>query len=367
MGHTKTTIELNGKLYDATTGAMVGGGQNHHQPAKAASPKPTVNGATMDGFIRRPNAVKTVAPSKPAPAKIPASPSRTAASQAIGHTPQSSKTLMRHAVSKPTSHTPKITSKANPVNAAAHHQPTAHKQLLNRKKRAAQINQSSSISRFNFSPRTVEKKYAPLAVQPHPEDARAIAATSSKASDSFEAALQNATSHQQPAIKTTKRRHRAAKKIGVSVRTLNIGAISLAVVLLTGFIAYQNIPNVSMRIASSKAGFNASLPGYTPSGFGMSGPIKTNPGAVTISFRSHSDQQRSFEVSQKPSNWTSDSLLSNHVAVGQRSYQTYQEKGKTIYIYDNDTATWVNGGVWYEVSGNSSLNTEQLLRIADSM
>lgn len=323
----------------------------------------------MDGFIRRPQASTSKPISKPKP-----QPTTRATHQSpkVGRTTQTSQTLMRHAVHKPAHSTvPKISSKATPAEAKA--SPAAVRSPHHeRQQRASQISKSSSISRFSaHHTSSVTKKYAPLAVKPHPEEthhhtAHRAAKPASTAHNSFEAALQNATSHQEPAHKTTKRRQRAAKKLGISVRSLNIGAISLAVVLLTGFIAYQNIPNVSMRMASAKAGFNASLPGYTPSGFGRAGSIQSSPGAVTVTFKSHSDN-RNFQVSQKPSNWTSDSLLSNHVAVNQRDYQVYQDKGKTIYIYDGNNASWVNGGVWYEVTGNSSLSSEQLLRIADSM
>lgn len=321
----------------------------------------------MDGFIRPPK--HTAQPSQvAAKPKPPVIARANQPAPKVGHTTQSSQTLMRHAVSQPSKETSAIHAKATPVSSPSQPSPKTHSLLYRRQKRAAQTNQSSSISRFsnNIEPK-VHKKYQPLAVQPHPHDAKTIAAPASKASHSFEAALQNATSHQQPHYKASKRRHHAAKKLGLSVRALNIGAISLAVVLLAGFITYQNVPNISMRVASSKAGFNASLPGYTPSGFSMAGPIQTTPGAVTVSFRSNSDGNRAFSVKQTPSNWTSSTLLSNQVAVNQQSYQTYQDKGKTIYIYNGTNATWVNGGVLYEVSGNAQLNSEQLLRIADSL
>jgi hypothetical protein len=85
-----------------------------------------------------------------------------------------------------------------------------------------------------------------------------------------------------------------------------------------------------------------------------------------VTFRSNSDE-RNFELQQQVSNWNSQALVDNFILSENKQYQTFQEKGKTIYVYDNANATWVNGGVWYKIEGNSSLNTEQLLKIASSI
>lgn len=365
MGHTKTTIEINGKIYDATTGALLHGNNSDSAPTYK---KPASKGVVVDGFVRRP-AAHTPTLIQPQPKATHHSP-RQVAPQA-GHSPQTSKTLMRHAVHKPTSQAPAIKSKASPVAAPAKEEVSNTQHTQQRHERASQISRSSSISRFGkqTTAHKVEKKYQPLAVKPHPEQHHTASHKPhhSKSADSFSTALQNATSHTEPVHKVSKRRHRAAKKLGISVRTVNIGAISLAVVLLVGFIAYQNVPNMSMRMASSRAGFHASLPGYTPSGFSLAGPIQSSPGNVTVSFRSNSDD-RNFQVSQQPSNWTSESLLTNQVAVNDKSYEIYQDKGRTIYVYDDNTkATWVNGGVWYQLSNQASLSGDQIVSIADSL
>lgn len=121
-----------------------------------------------------------------------------------------------------------------------------------------------------------------------------------------------------------------------------------------------------MRLAASRAGVPGTLPNYQPSGFGMSGPIQYKAGQITIHYKSRSDS-RAFHINQRSSEWDSATLLDQFVATNRRSYQTYQDNGKTIYIYDNDNATWVDGGIWYQIEGNSSLNSDQLLRLAASM
>jgi hypothetical protein len=108
------------------------------------------------------------------------------------------------------------------------------------------------------------------------------------------------------------------------------------------------------------------MPAYQPSGFALTSPIEAAAGVITLQFRSNTDH-RTFNVSQRASNWTSQSLLASYVAPTGKPYQTYSDKGKTIYLYNNSSATWVNGGIWYQVEGASNLNTEQLLRLANSM
>lgn len=356
MANTKTTIELNGTLYDATTGTAMAG----------STPKPATTATNMDGFFKptTPTAVARTTPN-PAPARQP----------------ERSKTLMRHVIDKPTVVAPQTTSVATtPVE----EQSTKDGSIVTptiaterRKERAQQFSQSPSISKFGseLQPK-VEQKVAHMPVQAAPEStppvitrppiktpdtlslgtAKIAPKEEATSAVSFTDAIANATSHEQP--KTAKKRSGVGKIVGIS-------AAGLSVLLLVGFVAFKSVPTVQMQLAATKAGFSASLPGYTPSGFGMDGGIDANAGAVTVKYHSNSDD-RSFEVTQKPSNWTSDSLLTNHVAADKKAYQTYEDKGKTIYIYDGSSATWVNGGVWYEIKGNSSLTSDQLLHIANS-
>lgn len=376
MANTKTTIELNGTVYDANTGRVLSVPQVSpgaaSKPVAVKAPATPASNRTMDGFFAKPGSVTR--PSQPAKLHVteakPASHRTTTKAAHKSRQPAKSQTLMRHVVKKPTLSTP--AGKSSPVEPKPQPKlPTAHHSQ--RHERAMSTPQSSSISRFGARPvQAVEKQIAHLPVQAPPtEHHQAVhhAQTAIKAAEpasavSFTAALQQADTHQKAKLKKPKVRERTARKLGMTTRLLTAGSVSLAVLLLVGFVAYQNVPNFAMRTAATRAGFNASMPDYTPSGFAMDGPILASPGHVTVNFRSASDE-RNYQVSQQPSNWTSESLLTNHVATNNQSFQTYQEKGKTIYI-NGSTATWVDGGVWYEVTGDSSLNTEQLLQIANS-
>jgi hypothetical protein len=121
-----------------------------------------------------------------------------------------------------------------------------------------------------------------------------------------------------------------------------------------------------MKVAASRAGFDASLPGYTPDGFSFHGPVAYNSGKVVVDFTSNTDDSR-YQVAQQESNWDSKSLLENVVKEKTDKYLTFEDRGLTIYVYDGQNATWVNGGVMYTIISESKLNTEQLINIATSI
>jgi len=359
-----TTIELNGKRYDARTGKMLparetvtAGHANFVRPVVKQS------GAALDGFTRR---------------KTSTAHAKTTA-HAVHKKTEKSKTLMRHAVKKPATAKPKT-----PTPQVARRQAPRLDIDPKRASRAKVVKKSSLISRFGAPGRAVKSVAAVLPVRPEPSApplpilnehhkptiAQTHAEKKSARQESLRSfqkkAIDRSTSHTQPKTKKPTRRQRLSHKLRVSNRTVNIAAASLAAVLLVGFIVYQNVPNLSMRLAAARAGVEGTLPGYQPSGFGLAGPIKYQQGQITLSYTSHSDE-RKFQVSQKASQWNSETLLESYVATGQKTYQTFQDAGKTIYIYDDDNATWVDGGVWYQIEGNSALNSDQLLRIAASM
>ena len=150
-------------------------------------------------------------------------------------------------------------------------------------------------------------------------------------------------------------------------RTVTILATGASVLLLVGYITYLNIPNMALRVAAARAGFEANMPGYRPNGFKFSGPISYSPGQITIKFDSNTDD-RSYTITERETNWDSQSLLENFVKSETDLYSTFQERGLTVFIYDGSNAAWVNGGIWYTIAGDASLlNSEQLLKIASSL
>ncbi len=389
VGNHKNTIEINGKRYDIATGKpVVESSAVQHAPVSKTKSSPRA----IDGFI---NNAKNGAKSTPAhtvikPAKtVPiqqappsTAPKKTAASRhpavpASSRKPQRAQTLARHVVSRP-KHEPTNHQTSSPTvsTRGSHIKPDRLKraQSTTKSPTIARFPQSSATSSVNHKPEHhITKKHEPLPVKPAPAHEHAPKKSQHKASSKpvsqseqqFTAAMHRSNNH--TAIKTHKPpRHKLAQKLGVSRKTLHASAGVLTILLLVGFFAYQNIPNFSMHLASSRAGFSARLPSYQPSGFSMNGPIEYGPGQVTINFRSNTDE-RQFSVSQQVSNWNSEALVDNYLEDNQLSYQSYSEKGKTIYIYNDTSATWVSDGIWYQIDGDSSLTSDQLVRMASSL
>lgn len=345
-------IVINGKHYDAKTGKLL---TSTPVAAKKAAPK-TEPGKVLDGFSRRPAHPKPVTPA-----------------HQVHQKNEKSKTLMRGAVKKPAN---------NKVHATAHavgHQPNQtqpHAGLPandTRIARASSVTKSSLISRFGSSDYTSDvqkpkehKTVAHVPVKNAPPISEHKAVPLSSHANPFAHAIENATSHEQLSPKRESKRNKIARTLRVSPRTFSAGSMVLAGLLLGGFFVYQNIPNLAMKVAATRSGVHANLPGYKPAGFAINGPIKYSAGKISINYRSTTDD-RTFAVTQSASEWNEETLLDNFVATERRAYQTYQDKGKTIYIYDDNNATWVDNGVWYQIEGASSLNSDQLLRIANSL
>lgn len=235
--------------------------------------------------------------------------------------------------------------------------------------RARHVAKSRYVSRFGDAPTPagvrVVRAAIPVAAKPVVQIQPLAPAprAQQRSMDIFERALKQANAHEQapPA-----RKERAAKKPPKTKSRLAGGlAASLAVVVLGGFLAYQNMANVTVRVAAARAGFAASLPGYKPAGFSV-GRFAYSPGHVTINFSSGSDG-RHFALTEQPSNWDSATLLNDFVASAADQYQTVQTAGRTLYIYGKNNATWVNGGVWYRVDSDNALSTTQLVNLASSM
>jgi hypothetical protein len=142
-------------------------------------------------------------------------------------------------------------------------------------------------------------------------------------------------------------------------------ATATAVAIMVGYVWVQNYPKLALQAASSKAGLTASLPGYVPSSYTLA-HTDTVPGTVTLSFSSPSAGE-ALKIAQARTSWDSSSLLDNFVAKNTDDYATVQGQGLTIYLFNNNQATWVNHGTWYSIIGAARLSREQVLKIAYSL
>lgn len=291
-----------------------------------------------------------VVPSKPKPATT-----HTKVTPSAEHHKKTrrSKTLVRKGLKKPSHKAEKTTPTTNLGNDMA------------RLNRAHNTTQSNQISRFS-SPAVLKKHIRPLPVMRQGASNKAHINSNSHAQPThttptiqhFEQAIHNAQSHLTEYSEKKTRRFLKSKK-------MNVVSGSLAVLLLVGFFGYQNAPNLRMRLAATDSGVSsARLPSYKPAGFGIANKIQSEPGKVTVSFKSRTDD-RNFTITQSSSNWSSEALSQNQLA--SKTKQTWQEQGKTVYIYDDTSATWVSGGVLYNIDNKANLSTDQLLRIVNSL
>ena len=379
-------IEINGSLYDAATGLLVSATQKT-EPIKLSTAKPKQKtGASVNGFINNPSSraqqsKKTAHKKSPIPVSTSKNTAKTESkttslhrqpATSIGRGARNSATLNRSGVKKPVAAT--VADKkieVSPISSSASKQ--ADKQRMDR---LQHIPRSELVSRFGKTPATkvpsadiakpiikTEEKQSlthHLAQTHHKTEP-----TLSKKEQFIKNTLAKTAIHEtkkQDTARATKKQH--AKR---NSRIRSYATAGLVTLLITGYVAYLNIPSISMKVAANRAGFAATMPSYQPSGYSLSGPIAYSPGQVTVNFASNSDD-RKFSLRQQPTTWDSDALLENYVTKQSNDYLTYQDQGLSIYIFDGTSAAWVNGQKMYIIDGSSSqLDTDQILKLATSI
>ena len=357
MGNSPSTIDLNGKRYDTKTGAVIGD-SSASQPI-SVSKEP---GQILDGFVRRApsKTMQTEAANPTTQFKPLKSTSRHTLATNAKRKLEKSRTLMRPVVKKPA-------VIKNDIQAVKRSTPSVPQVSHGRISRAESVEKSPHISKFgSHTVPTIEKREEDLPViKP---SLSAISRGVSNELNKLEHALQDANSHLHDLEQHTVKKVPLLNRILFKNRFANIATLCCAMLLLVGFFAYQNSASITMQIAASRAGVDAQLPGYKPSGYAINGGVKSEPGKVIVNYQSQTDD-KGFTITQQASSWNSASLLANHVTKTRCNtcFQTWQNDGKTVYIYDNSNATWVNGGIWYQVEGNADLTSDQLLRLANSL
>jgi hypothetical protein len=155
-----------------------------------------------------------------------------------------------------------------------------------------------------------------------------------------------------------------SKKI---LKPAGIGLSIVALFLVGAYIWQVNYPTLAFKIASTKAGMSASMPGYIPVGYKLAGEIQTNPGSVSYNLV-NGGQNKKISISQTKTDWDSQALAENYVAPKAENYLALQAQGLTIYMLGDSQATWVNKGTWYKIeSFDQSLSQDQAIKIATSL
>lgn len=340
MSNKNSTIEINGKRYDADSGALL-------TPADAKSTEPVKLAAKP----------AEVTAARPKAAHQP----RHAVHHSAPHKPEASKILMRQAVRRPGPSLKRQVKAHGHLGLQKAQVVAGPARQLQSLQHAKHVAQSPAIS--HFSP-IVSSNPQPTYVAPPTSQAmdfvpvrhQPVAPKPINRTEALlEKALSEATAHQQ---KPLKRRSHAKRQMGIG-----LGAMA-AVALFIG-VAVHNLSGAQLQVASAKAGFSAKLPSYLPAGFSQSG-LTSGPGQVAAQFASNNDA-RTYTITQKATSWNSAALRDNFVATVDPHYSTTQSKGLTIYLYGDHNATWVNHGVWFQVSANGSLTDGQLVSLAASL
>jgi len=358
-------IKINGRIYDASTGQLV------EQTAPAKTP---TTSKKVDGFAKVTNKAPTpVTPGTiltPKEVKMEAK-RRTKHAKELHKPTAKSKTLVRASTTKPKKKSFRTMILTSATAFTRGSQDEAKNEMAetispDKLRHAKSSQQSTSISKFASSGKS--------SISRNNQQVSSVAKASSV---SVKNQLIADGMAQVDTSKSTKSKKKAGKNpfkgasnyVKKSPKVTTIVATSLAALMLFGYITYLNVPNIALRVAAVKAGFSANMPGYSPNGYRFTGPIAYSPGQITIQFSSNTDD-REYNITERQTSWDSKSLLDNFVKKEVSSdslYSTIYDRGLTVYIYDGSSAAWVNGGIWYTVSGDSLLSSEQLLRIAASL
>lgn len=312
--------------------------------------------------------------------KTPEQPVRRGSIDGVRHKPGTSRTLMRRAVKKPAPSTAKQVKKQTPLTPAKSKVTVtpvvAPKASLTRVKperqvRASQTGLSPRVAHFaqNTVPAAVQKTIEVLQQPVSMPFAETASEIQRSTVDIFEQALARATSHEQPAPPLPlKKRHRAAKAL--KERMSWIVLVAAVLVVLLGVWGYRSSQSVKLQLAGQKAGFSAVMPDYTPSGFTLT-TIDGKPGMVTMTYEEMSaanGQGRRYTIVQKQSHWDSLSLRDTlQLANGDSAISTINAGGRQVYVYGQNQAAWVSGGVLYQILGGGTLTTEQIQKIASTL
>lgn len=402
MGQEKT-IQINGTLYDSVSGQEISVKKSTASSTsvpltnniKRFSPKiaqgQSSSGVVLDGFTIRKNVVarRAAAPIREMASKSPSTSTHSIADSSNSihdRSPKNSQRLMRSTTKKPSA-SPQPEAASNTVHvthdnilpvtgdAQIRKNQLAVQYSNERAQRAAEASKNTLVSKFSETPQLSEtpttESQIPTESLSHKIEVVPIKAPPihhqiqhSATEGHFSRALELASAHELKPLKKRTMRHKAAHHLGISPKTAGIAGASLVAILVASVVAYNNVPNFALKLASSKAGFAASLPSNIPSGYSLNGPIQYSPGQVSTSYKSNTNGQN-FSINQRPSNWNEESLKSNVLGV---STDNYDFNSDEVVIHKTPSGySWLKNGKLYTLGGDAEISNEQIKDIVKSL
>lgn len=345
MGTYNSTVILNGKRYDATTGQII-------SAIRSGSYKTS---RVIDGFVSGP--LKSDA--KPTPKRGQVK------STHVHKGAQRPRTLMRGGLKKPSTtpkpdiqnhiSRPKMTTQLRAKTVTMHQKVNRFGDPIKARAQAVSAKAISGELVSRGSAVTDSAVKAPL-----PSTVTSV--SHQKLERLLDEALAKADAHKE-ALRYQAARHFWHRRLLVGPRKWAALAVTAVIVVAGLFMAWQNVPQLSVKVASMKAHVTAAVPSYKPDGFVVASPAQAVSGGVSLKYKSAADDTRTYEIHQKPSRLTS-TLVSQNVVPKGAPVQTSQVNGNMVYIYgpDNDAA-WVNNGVLYTIKDKADLSSDQLIKI----
>ena len=142
-----------------------------------------------------------------------------------------------------------------------------------------------------------------------------------------------------------------------------LGGLSVVAVVVVVAIV-SNLPAISARVASAQSGFSATIPEYAPQNYKLTTLPYSDGKSIVMRF---SKADTHYELRQSESAWDSAFLREAYVVQNfGKDFETYKERGITIFRSSDERAAWVNGGRLYELKADEHFVGEELVGIATS-
>ena len=380
------TIFLNGRRYDALTGKLLG--DIDDRLVLRQSPSLKLQGIkhphhmkTVDGFIKGVSAKKH-SNQQTSHQKLSTAKKLTDHKVAphANRITERSKTLMRDAVKKPDftkvkaqqhaakTHFNRAVVRSMAASAPARSTVVAHAKAIKNSEFAAKINElTTPANPIIPNPQVIQttvnsevhlKNLDQLAKIDNGLDLESIFS---------EASLKLSDSHQPITRKEIRFYDVIADKLRISVKLLFILSVFLFVLIFGGLSSVIFSNNINIYWADSQTGIHAILPTYTPTGYQVQSiKYATGKPTGTVDITFSNKGSGFYSVDEQTTTWDSQALVDKVVipAVG-NSFKTYQIGGRSVYIYEQ-TAVWVDAGIYYILSNNAHITNNQITQIVNT-